>query len=352
MQQKQILILYSELAEYALACLRELGKQGCEIHLVAWPVNPEAPFHFDAASFASFENRKHHGSASLLAHAKKIRPDMIVCSGWMDKAYVEVSKAFCNTIPVVLTMDNKWEGRLKQRIATIISPFTIRRSFNRAWVPGKPQKIYAGKLGFPEQHIYTGFYSADTSHFDRVHEEISPLKKAAFPKKLLYMGRYVKHKGIFDLWQAFSELSAEFPEWELHCCGTGDQWESRMQHPKIFHHGFVQPKDLQPILQQTGIYILPSHEEPWGVSLHEMAVAGFPLIASEQVGASEVFLQHGVNGYHFEPGNVPQLKESMKKLMSVPVGKLLEMGSKSHQLGMQVAPWRWSETAMRILRSW
>ena len=36
---------------------------------------------------------------------------------------------------------------------------------------------------------------------------------------------------------------------------------------------------MLPILQGCGVYILPSHFEPWGVSVHEMGVAGFPMLA-------------------------------------------------------------------------
>ena len=72
-------------------------------------------------------------------------------------------------------------------------------------MPGEAQRQYALRLGFEEGEIRTGFYSADTQKFDGFYGQLSAGKQNALPKRFLYLGRYVEHKGIFDLWSAFAK---------------------------------------------------------------------------------------------------------------------------------------------------
>ena len=108
-------------------------------------------------------------------------------------------------------------------------------------------------------------------------------RKKNFPKRFLYVGRYYDFKGVKTLWDAFIQLQVENPnDWELWCLGNGDL--EPLEHPKIKHLGFMQPEDLDKIISETGIFILPSLFEPWGVVVQEYAAAGYPLILSNQIG--------------------------------------------------------------------
>lgn len=346
-----VLFLYSELASYTLSCLRELKDQGEEVHLVRWPVNKEAPFQFDFEGITLLE-RSDYSDDQLVEYAEKIQPDVIISSGWMDKGYLKVCKQFKGKIPTVLTLDNHWRGDVKQKIASTLSPFFIKSKFSHAWVPGAPQVEFAEKLRFKKENIYTRFYSADTSLFNSFYEEFKTKKNENPPKVFIYLGRYIQHKGIFDMWNAFIEIQNESPnEWEFWCFGTGDQFENKTEHPKIKHFGFIQPSDLGEKIESSGVYILPSHFEPWGVSLHEFASAGFPLLCSEQVGASEAFLKDGVNGFSFAGGDVQAIKLAMKKMINLTVSERSKMHEISHELGKKVNPSSWVKTYFQIKNS-
>src|ERR1044072_7149462 len=116
-----ILVLYTELAGYTLASLRALHKQDVSIHLVRWPVNNEAPFYFSFDEGIKVYDRKEFTNAKLLKLADEIQPALILCSGWTDKAYLAVCKVWRRSIPVVLAMDNKWQGTAKQQLARLVS---------------------------------------------------------------------------------------------------------------------------------------------------------------------------------------------------------------------------------------
>lgn len=347
----KILFLYSELAGYTLTCLKQFKEEFPEssLFVVRWPVNKEAPFNFDFEGITVLEKSDYPGD-QLSKKVAQINPDGLVVSGWMDKDYTAIAKLYKKKIPVVLTIDNHWRGDLKQIVASKLSRFLIRNKFNRVWVPGEVQAKFARKLGFKENHIFKGFYSADVELFEGYGIRCKEEKRAAYPKRLLYVGRYVEHKGIFDIWNAFIELQdEETSEWELWSVGTGDQWENRLEHDKIKHLGFVQPNEFADIINKTSVYLLPSHYEPWGVSLHEFAAAGYPVLVSDKVGSSEAFCTDAKNGYVFESGNLVDLKNKLKILMNMNQKTYNEMSEESIRLSESITPTTWAITLNEII---
>ena len=346
----KIIFLYTELADYFVASVKELVKSyEVKVHIVRWPLKAEAPFSFRFSENIVVYERNEMHNHSLLQLVEGINPDVIISSGWMDKGYVGVCKRFKGRIPVVASMDNHWHGGMKQQLARILSPFTLRRYFDYLWVPGAPQVVYAKKLGFRDDQIFTGYYTADIALFEKVYQQKKKMGKGR--KRFIYVGRYVKHKGIFDMWDAFLELKEEMGhEWELVCLGAGQEWPNRREHPAIQHKGFVQPTEMQNYLAEAGVFVLPSHFEPWGVVVHEMAAAGFPLLCSRQVGAASLFLEEGKNGFYFEAANKESLKAAMLKVMKCKEEELKKMGVYSYQLSKTISPELWSKTLMDVVR--
>ncbi|MGP8214363.1 MAG: glycosyltransferase family 4 protein [Bacteroidia bacterium] len=321
-----------------------------EVHIIHWPVNNEAPFVFAFPAGVNFYDRKQFDLKSLKAKVGSISPDFIYCSGWMDNDYLVVARDYKKKIPVVIGLDTKWEGTLRQRLACVLSRVTIRNVFSHCWVPGQMQKKYALKLGFGEDKIMTGYYSADTDYFKSLGEKASSIKQTHYPHKLIYAGRYYEFKGIKDLWEAFIQWQNETnSDWELWCLGTGDI--KPVIHPKIKHFGFVQPKDIEPYMMATGVFIMPSRFEPWGVVLHEFAAARFPLICSDEAGAAEAFLRDGENGYIYPAGDVEKLKQCITRITSLTDSTLLKMGDKSAELALKITTDTWAKTLMSLVEN-
>ncbi|RCW27043.1 glycosyltransferase involved in cell wall biosynthesis [Marinilabilia salmonicolor] len=341
-----ILFLYTELASYFLAGVKELTKNGHSVHIVRWPVNKEAPFQFDFPEGATVYERNHYNKEELVELAKSIQPDVIISSGWVDKGYLSVCRYFKGCIPTVMSMDNQWHGTLRQQLMRLAAPWLLHPAYSHAWVPGAPQKTYALKLGFKKQHIHEGFYSADVRLF--ASSSTDRTESTSYPRKLVYVGRYVQQKGLDLLFPAFIELQEESPnKWELWCAGTGELFEQRPQHPKIKHLGFLQPDELKQTLKETGVFVLPSRFEPWGVVVHEMAAAGFPMICSTAIGGATRFLEEGKNGFLFENEDKESLKNALRQIMSLSDEELRAMAGHSHQLGISYNPEMWAGKVIR-----
>ncbi len=344
----RVLFLYTELAEYFMACARKLHeKADVEVHIVRWPVQAEAPFRFEIPEGMGVYERERYSGASLKALVDEIDPDMILCSGWIDKDYLRTVRDYVKKVPTVLILDNQWSASFRQRVGRLWASWRIYPLFSHVWVPGEPQAAYARRIGFSEDRILKGFYTADLERFSRIEEE-----RGELPRRFVYLGRYVEHKGVRDLWKAFMELVEEGRggDWELFCCGTGELYPERPEHPRIFHLGFLQPDDIPDVMRRTSVYILPSHFEPWGVVVQEFAASGAPLLLSDAVGAASAFLEEGENGLSFPKGDREALKERMAQFVNKSGEALKKMGDRSHELALHPSQEDWVDNVLSILK--
>lgn len=334
----KILFFYTELANYFVAGCKELAHHA-EVHVFRWPVNKEAPFEFEFGKLHVY-NKNEYDYNQLETKVKEINPDLMIFSGWIDGDYNKIAKTYNKKVPTIVAFDTHWRGDLKQQILKIIAPIYLHKRFSHAWVPGQIQKEYALKLGFRNENIMEGFYTCDVNYFNTIYQSTINEKSQQFPKRFLFVGRYYDFKGVKELWQAFIELQNEMPnEWELWCAGNGDIEPAT--HPKIKHLGFVQPQKMKEILSKTGVFILPSHFEPWGLVVHEHAAAGFPLLLSKNVGAVGLFLEENKNGFVFSGKEINDIKRVMKQIILLNSSELIEMSKHSHQLAQKLNTEKW-----------
>lgn len=348
MKKKKIVILFTRLSDYMLNVFEHwVDSSNVELYIFRRAVDmEEAPFEFinRYKGIFLFDEHKFNNDL-LLKKVVEIDPDTILCAGWMDKRYLNVVSHFSGKIPTVMSMDTQWHGKPRQYIAMIASRLFLRDRFSFIWVPGDPQVRYARKLGFQREQILKGFYVANYNNC--ALSLINPNRM--FKKRFLFVGRYVDIKGLKDLWKAFEAFqNRESSEWELYCVGTGPLFEERMIHPKIKHFGFVQPKDLTNFMAEGGVFILPSHYEPWGVVVHEFALAGFPMIVSDAVGAATAFIDEG-NGVIFKSGDIGGLEDAMIEFSQKNKKELESMGSRSYKKALQINEKQWIRTANSIL---
>lgn len=352
------LFLYTEAAPYVLAGLRRLSlDHGVDVYLVRWPVNKEAPFDALEGDGVHSLRRDEVDDAALLELVRRVEPDAVFVSGWMDKGYLRAARALrAKGVPVVLCSDTAWRGGLKQIANVLLAPFWLKRTFSHAWVTGIPQASYARYLGIPEARIRNGFYAADTDLFEPLGKALLAERTGTWPHRFLCVARYIPTKGHQMLCDAFAALCdrAEAGDWELWIVGTGELHEQVMdstsgRHSRIRHLGFKQAHELPEVMRQCGAFVLPSLYEPWGVAVHEQACAGMPLVLSSAVGASERFLQEGLNGFRFPAGDMARLKDALRAMVRRSDHELRTMGLRSAELGRAWGPGQWAATAVALM---
>ena len=165
----------------------------------------------------------------------------------------------------------------------------------------------------------------------------------------LYVGRYLTIKGIEDLWSAFLKFNETNKEWILNCVGNGELFKNKIKHKNIIHHDFIQPECLPKLVSKSGVFIMPSHFDHWGMAVQEFAAAGLPIICSSEVGSATEFLKEGENGYSFEAKNIESLCETLHKIANNDTNKLIRFGNKSNELSSKYNVKTWSDTLNKII---
>jgi len=355
----KVLVLYTELAPYVLACLNALVDEAdVDIHLVRWPVNEEAPFVLRFHPRITVHERSDISDEGLVDLTRKLKPALTITSGWVDKAYLRAAaEAKLHGGVSVIALDTAWRGHWRQWANALVSRMRLHSAFSHAWVTGAVQAAYARRLGFKADRIRSGFYSADTARFLPLGERLLAERQGAWPHRMLCVARYIPTKGHQLLCDAFAELcdAGGAGDWELWIAGTGELHEqvSRSEsgkHARIRHLGFKQVEEMNEVVMECGAFILPSTYEPWGVVVHEHACAGLPLILSTAVGAAERFLKEGDNGFRFIAGDKASLKSSLRMLMTSSDAELRGMGIRSMALGRAWSPHAWARTAIELMR--
>lgn len=135
---------------------------------------------------------------------------------------------------------------------------------------------------------------------------------------IVTVGAVSKRKGALELIEAFNQIAAENKEVHLYFVGNRDLPEAETNASnggfgdRIHFVGF-EPQPLKYLLS-TDIFVLASHQEPFGLVITEAREAGLPIVASDVDGIPEA-LSNGKSGLLFPVGNVERLVAVLRLLL-------------------------------------
>ena len=128
-------------------------------------------------------------------------------------------------------------------------------------------------------------------------------KSINFGNSVLLVGRNDPVKGVKYLIEAFSKIEKDFPDFRLSLVGEG------------LSEGKLSLEEVRRRMKNCYCLVVPSLSEGLPrVILEAMALAK-PVIAS-RVGGIPELIEDGVNGFLFEVGNVQELAEKLRTLLS------------------------------------
>jgi len=98
-----------------------------------------------------------------------------------------------------------------------------------------------------------------------------------------------------------------------------DALKKRCLHENIkdvIFAGFVDYEQLPGYFGLSGLFVLPSREEVWGLVINEAMACGLPVITTVKVGASADLVRDGVNGFVVRDGEPHELYNAMRKIVA------------------------------------
>ena len=137
--------------------------------------------------------------------------------------------------------------------------------------------------------------------------------------EVLFLGLVGTRKGVYDLLPAFKDALAQVPALRLIIGGNGDVDRARALSVelKIENHlvfaGWVTGEGKVDLLRRAQIYVLPSYNENFPVSLLEAMSWQVPVI-STRVGGIPELVREGVDGILIEAGDRAALSSAIIEL--------------------------------------
>lgn len=123
---------------------------------------------------------------------------------------------------------------------------------------------------------------------------------------ILFVGRFEKNKGYFDL----LEVGKELPE-NITIKLAGGTEDTGLKQVKVL--GFVPNDKLRDEFDKCDLFILPSYTEVFPTTIIESMARSMPIITTDINGLNEIVID-GVNGFIIKPGDVKGLLVLLKTL--------------------------------------
>ena len=157
---------------------------------------------------------------------------------------------------------------------------------------------------------------------DRHRDDDGPL--------LVFVGRLVSEKGVFDLLDAVRLLRADFPGVSALIVGEGPSRQALEEYAvtidvsdRVHFTGWISPDRVVAHMAAGDVVVGPSKmgEDGWvealGLTMVEAMASGSPLVASRIGGIPDVVID-GETGILIEPGSPPSIAAAVRWLINHP----------------------------------
>ena len=262
----------------------------------------------------------------------KARPHVLVCGGYAYAAsWAAMLWARRHGVEFVLWSEsNRHDARRGRAWVEWLKAYFLRHC-DRFVMPGKASLEYLRLLGSPADKIVTAPNAVDNDWFAaesgnaRLHSS-GLREKLNLPSRfILFVGRLVPEKGIFDLLAAYAKLESGLRSGVgLVYAGDGVAREELKRRAKgvnpgnVCFPGFAQREDLAGLYGLAEALVLPTHSDPWGLVVNEAMACGLPIIVTSVAGCSADLVDDGWNGYVVPPGDPEKLSMAIQSILLEP----------------------------------
>ena len=149
--------------------------------------------------------------------------------------------------------------------------------------------------------------------------------------RVLFVGRLTTEKHVEVVLQAVAKLVPELPDITFDIVGGGDQRRSLEQWTqklgltdRVVFHGRVDEDHLRAAYANADVFAIASIAELQSIVTMEAMASGLPVVGADAVALPHL-VSDGVNGYLFEPGNVDDLADKLRRVLTAPADQYLRM---------------------------
>lgn len=171
------------------------------------------------------------------------------------------------------------------------------------------------------------------------------------PSYLLYVGSAYPHKGVQDLLNAWSGISAKHPDLSLKIAGELDVFMKHLRNeavkrdlPRVEFLGRVSESQLAGLYDHASAFVFPSHFEGFGLPPLEAIAHGCPVISSDAEALTDVLGPDGA--IFFRAGDPNAILAAVERFLNDPTAARERTIRSAEQLASRHS---WKEAATRTL---
>jgi glycosyltransferase involved in cell wall biosynthesis len=278
--------------------------------------------------------------ASILPELRKFRPSVIfTCSFTIWTLYALIYKSFsrCRVVgvydgasPSTAFLHSAIRLRLRRTLGRFLDAVITNSQAG--------ERYLRDVLRIPESRILRHPYQVpEPGALCSGQDGDSPLKLNSRPV-FLFVGSLITRKGWRYLLEAAARLVQRgMDSFSVVLAGEGEERQdllrmvAALRLESIVHlMGQMRYEDLGALFLASDVFVLPTLEDVWAVVVLEAMAFGKPVLCSKYAGAREL-VQHGVNGFVFDPYNVDELAGYMERFIREP-GLIARSGQWSREI--------------------
>ena len=259
----------------------------------------------------------------------------------------------------VLMCESTQSDRTRVWCKEALKRILVRRLFDKAIAGGKRQIQYLLQLGFTPEALAFGYDVVDNDFYSRTASKArssSTREKLGLPEKyFLFAGRLAAEKNLAALLRSFAEYRATGGAWSLVLAGDGPlREELRLLAERsgiglrVHFAGLKSSEELTVLYAFASCFVLPSVSEPWGLVVNEAMACGLPVIVSNRCGCVDDLVQHGANGFIFDPGRDDELTARLHRIAALSETALAAMGERSSEIIHRYSLEGWASEVARV----
>lgn len=299
-----------------------------------WEKEKNIPFKYEVLeNFAIRFNGKDLNTffinTSIIKKLNEKNPDKIICFGWDHfAAYAANYWARKNKKKFLLwSGSTKYEKSWRRMIFKPLVKHLIKKT-SEFIAYGTRAKEYLISLGVAPNEIQIFYHAIDFDYFSENLKKFSDKNKDELKKQLgiktsktiLFSGRLLKMKGIFEMVEGFGKYYKQDNDVSLLIMGTGPD-ENKLKEfiekrgiKNIIFTKFIQFKELYKYYAISDLLLFPTRQDIWGLVINEALACGLPVITTEVAGASIDLIEEGKNGYIIKLNSPEKITSSIKKI--------------------------------------
>jgi glycosyltransferase involved in cell wall biosynthesis len=268
----------------------------------------------------------------LRTSLKKFAPETVICGGYNYVASWEaLSWTRRHRAELILWSESNAQDAREGRAWIESLKMRFLSGCDRFVVPGKSAFEYLDALGLQREKIWIAPNAVDNAWFQSQSHGLQQTESAFRekfdlpPRYVLFVGRLVAEKGIFDLLDAYAKLEDDVrSKVGLVFAGDGlcrmelEQQAKRVSPGRICFPGFAHREELAGLYAFAETLVLPTHSDPWGLVVNEAMACGLPIIVTSIAGCAADLVQDGRNGYIVPPRNPAKLGAALDCILRNP----------------------------------